>query len=55
MRDKDIENKDIESKDDSREEVLNVDIDSKMGWALQAGLCVVTIIAVITLVFAYIK
>ena len=48
MRDKD-------NKDESREEVLKVDIDSKMGWALQAGLCVVTIIAVITLVFAYIK
>lgn len=48
MRDKD-------NKDESREEVLNVDIDSKMVWALQAGLCVVTIIAVITLVFAYIK
>ena len=48
MRDKD-------NKDESREEVLNVDIDSKMGWALQAGLCVVTIIAVIILVFAYIK
>lgn len=48
MRDKD-------NKDESREEVLNVDINSKMGWALQAGLCVVTIIAVITLVFAYIK
>ena len=51
MRDKDTD----KDKDDSREEVLNVDIDSKMGWALQAGLCVVTIIAVITLVFAYIK
>lgn len=48
MRDKD-------NKDDSREEILNIDIDSKMGWVLQAGLCVVTIVAVITLVFAYIK